>query len=146
MHFKNAAAACALIPILAACATMPTPAIAPLAIGDGQGSEHGNYPTVPTGETHQATDGSLCPVFEWDRPLSATTAIRYRSTTCPLPGQPGRFYSFNLDRTVIPLAESRIPAYLAETARERAAQPPTDGRAPPPAAVTATPLAPPPRR
>lgn len=130
--------------LLAGCTSLSIPPLSPLTIGSGQGSEHGNYPTVPTGETHRGPGGSLCPVFAWDRPLNATTAIRYRSTTCPIPGHEDRFYSFNLDRAVIPLAESRIPAFLAEDARERQTLPPTDGRAPPPPAVTATPLAPPP--
>lgn len=142
MRFQNAAAAGALL-LLGGCASVTAPLPAPLAIGDGKGSEHGNYPTVPTGETHRGPDGSLCPVFEWDRPLDATTAIRYRSTTCPIPDQPDKFFSFNLDRQVIPLAQSRVPAFQAEEARQRAVQPPTDGRAPPPPMVSAVPLAPP---
>jgi hypothetical protein len=144
VRIQNAAAGAVLR--LAGCTSIATPPPSPLTIGHGQGSEHGNYPTVPTGETHRGPDGSLCPVFEWDRPLNATEAIRYRSTTCPIPGEADRFFSFNLDRRVIPLAESRIPGFLAEQARQRESQPPTDGSAPPPPAVTATPLAPPQRR
>lgn len=141
MHLRDVLAASALL--LAGCASMPLPSPAPLTIGAGQGSEHGNYPTFVTGETYRNTDGSLCPVFEWDRPLNGTTAIRYRSTTCPLPGREGLFYSFNLDRRVMPLAESRIPAFLTEVAQQQAVLAPTDGRAPSPPAVSAAPLAPP---
>jgi len=89
------------------------PAGPPLTIGRGLGSEFGNYPALTAGET-AGPSGEACTVFDWDRPLSQTLALRLRSASC---GQPGQMVSTELSRTVIPLSSSPLQTELARSPR-----------------------------
>jgi hypothetical protein len=53
----------------------------PLNVGNGIGSQYGNYAMVPDGET-LGPSGQRCFIFNWDRPLNKDFAIRYTSASC----------------------------------------------------------------
>ncbi|MFD2232268.1 hypothetical protein [Phaeospirillum tilakii] len=113
------AAALALTITLSGCATPeagPAPgwgqpaarrAGPPVAIGNGLGSEFGNYPARPDGVATGA-NGETCTLFDWDRPLGHDLALRLRSASCEAPGRPGTMVSTELSRAVIPLAASPL--------------------------------------
>ena len=48
----------------------------PPEIGNGIGSQYGNYEMRPAGETRDVA-GNRCVTFNWDRPLNKDFAIRY---------------------------------------------------------------------
>lgn len=83
----------------------------PIAVGNGLGSEFGNYPARPDGVAVGA-DGEQCTLFDWDRPLGHDLALRLRSASCEAPGQPGTMVSTELSRAVIPLAASPLRTEL----------------------------------
>jgi hypothetical protein len=110
MAVRGPVLACCLAFVVGACANLkpPPPSSPPLpfAVGGGQGSEFGNYAAKPAGEV--TLDGQLCRVWAWDRPLSATQALRYRSASCPSADSPGRYVARDLGMSVIPMAESDL--------------------------------------
>ncbi len=83
-----------------------TPAIPP-SVGNGFGSEHGNYAAQMAGET-TGTSGERCVLYVWDRPLSKDLALRIRSSSCESQERPGWMISKELSRTVIPMSESSL--------------------------------------
>lgn len=83
-----------------------TPA-APFYVGAGRGSEHGNYASHPSGEM-TGPEGTHCITYVWDRPVDAHYALRLRSASCESREHPGLYVAHELDRTLIPLAESEI--------------------------------------
>lgn len=107
MAVRGPVLACCLAFVVGACANLKPPSQPlPFAIGGGQGSEFGNYTAKPAGEV--TLDGQLCRVWAWDRPLSATQAVRYRSASCPSTDSPGRYVARDLGMTVIPMAQSDL--------------------------------------
>lgn len=111
------AAALALTATLSGCATSgPAPGwgqpvgrttAPPIAVGNGLGSEFGNYPARPDGVAIGA-DGEKCTLFDWDRPLGRDLALRLRSASCEAAGRPGTMVSTELSRAVIPLTASPL--------------------------------------
>lgn len=101
-----------LAPTLAGCSDAPSaPAHRgpPATIGDGRGSALGNYPSMPAG-TIVGPEGSPCPVFVWDRPLSDGRVLRLRSASCAFAARPGGLIAIELDREIIPFADSVLDA------------------------------------
>lgn len=95
--------------VLAGCAAPPPPHVSqpPLAVGGGLGSQHGNY-AARRGADVAGPDGERCIAFEWDRPVSATQAVRYVSLSCPSREIPGRMEGRQVSRSLIPLSESHV--------------------------------------
>ncbi len=85
----------------------PAPPPQPFYVGSGAGSEHGNYASQQSGEM-TTPDGTTCITYVWDRPLTAQLALRLRSASCPSKEHPGLFVANELERRVIPLAESTL--------------------------------------
>jgi hypothetical protein len=83
-----------------------TPAIPP-SVGNGFGSEHGNYAAQMAGETTGAS-GERCVLYVWDRPLTRDLALRIRSSSCESQERPGWMISKELSRTVVPMSESSL--------------------------------------
>ncbi len=82
------------------------PALPPT-VGDGHGSQYGNYAAQADGE-FKGERGERCVAFNWDRPTGDGLAIRYRSASCKSAEQPGLMVSHDISRTVIPIAESNL--------------------------------------
>ena len=96
----------------ASTATAPTPeatpaAAPPLSIGNGIGSQYGNYAAQRDGET-RGPAGERCVVFNWDRPLTKDLAVRLRSASCRIAEHPGWMSAHEISRTIIPMAESNL--------------------------------------
>lgn len=96
-----------LILALSACAQTPAPPTAPTqptSIDNGLGSQFGNYENYETGSAHQSPSGP-CPIYAWDRPISAGRIIRYLSAACPAPqsGRPDAVQIIDLGRVVLPM-------------------------------------------
>jgi hypothetical protein len=111
---KNAQSAGAILVLaLGACSATPDHPIIkarvelPLYVGNGAGSEHGNYAARADGEFRD-DDGARCVAFNWDRPLTDQLAIRYRSASCESKERPGFMVCHEISRTVIPIAESNL--------------------------------------
>lgn len=87
----------------------PPPAFdMPLAIGNGAGSEHGNYAAQEERE-ELGPDGERCVIFNWDRPLNSQQAIRLKSASCESKDHPGGLMtSHEISRIVIPITESNL--------------------------------------
>jgi hypothetical protein len=99
--------------LLAGCADwFASPAPSPLTVDGARGSEDGNYGMVPSGETVQL-NGETCSVWLWDRPLSASRVLRVRSASCPAPDRPDGMVATELDRSVIPMAQSHLAPEFA---------------------------------
>ena len=79
----------------------------PLTIGDGRGSQYGNYAAQMDGEM-RGPFGERCVIFNWDRPLTKDLAIRMRSASCESKERPGRMVCTEISRTVIPISESNL--------------------------------------
>jgi outer membrane biogenesis lipoprotein LolB len=97
--------------ILAGCASpvmVPDPAH-PLALGDGSGSQFGNY-AARVEIAASGPEGGGCTVYVWDRPLSKDYALRLTSESCPSAHNPGRMESREVSRTLVPLSQSLAPA------------------------------------
>jgi len=92
---------------VASCAT-PTSAPLPPTIGGGLGSAQGNYPSVELGQI-VGPEGTPCPVFVWDRPLSDGRVLRLRSASCAFAARPGGLIAIELDRRIVPRNESTLP-------------------------------------
>ncbi|MCW2245120.1 hypothetical protein M2352_000711 [Azospirillum fermentarium] len=103
---KRLAVVCATL-VLAGCA--PGTGSLPLNFANGSGSEFGNYPAQEDGEM-RGPDGERCVIFNWDRPLTDTQALRLRSMSCESREKPGWMVGRDLARTVIPLSESTLKA------------------------------------
>jgi hypothetical protein len=93
---------------LAGCGTKPpaTPSPPP-AIGNGRGSQYGNYAAQADGE-FKGERGERCVAFNWDRPIGDGLAIRIRSASCDSAERPGWMICHDISRTVIPIAESNL--------------------------------------
>ena len=79
----------------------------PLSVGNGVGSEYGNYAAQVDGEM-RGPSGERCVIFNWDRPLTKDLAIRYRSLSCESKERPGWMVGTEIARTVIPMSESNL--------------------------------------
>ncbi len=126
--------------LLAGCADIPPPGPPPppTSVDNGQGSEHGNYPTFETGEMHDSPQGP-CPVYAWDRPLTGgRQVIRYLSAACPYPGRPGFVRMVDLGSVIIPFTKSPLATFVPEPVPTYPVTPP-----PPKVTVQVTPLKPP---
>jgi hypothetical protein len=98
--------------LLSACANQEEAAAPPLAapplyVGNGSGSQYGNYAPQVAGEM-RGPSGERCVVFNWDRPVSASLAVRLTSASCESAERPGRMVAREISRTVIPIAESTL--------------------------------------
>jgi hypothetical protein len=105
---RRVAACCAVAAALAlsACSSTSAPGL-PMSVGNGAGSQYGNYAAQMDGEMHDSS-GERCVVFNWDRPLTKDRALRLRSASCESEERPGRMVSRELSRTVIPISESNL--------------------------------------
>jgi hypothetical protein len=97
---------------VAACSSGPSPQPAPaarlpLSVGNGVGSQFGNYAARSVGETRGAA-GERCVVFDWDRPLDQHLAVRVKSMSCDSKERPGWMIATELSRTIIPIAQSHL--------------------------------------
>src|SRR5436853_352231 len=79
----------------------------PLAVGGGVGSQIGNYPLVQSGQFTNS-EGQLCKIFDWDRPLGPFQVLRVRSASCPGGYRPGSMMGVEIDRRVVPMADSHL--------------------------------------
>ena len=104
--------------VLSGCATTRgnVPAPPPPTIGNGVGSQYGNYGAQMAGEMRGPT-GERCVLFNWDRPLSKDLAIRYTSASCESRERPGWMQCREISRTVIPLSESNLKDEQGEAGR-----------------------------
>ena len=101
-------ACCSLSMALALSGCSSTPAAnLPLSIGNGVGSQYGNYAAQMDGET-RGPSGERCVIFNWDRPLTKDLAVRLRSASCETKERPGWMVGTEISRTVIPMAESNM--------------------------------------
>lgn len=106
MRAAAATGALAAALALSACAAPPAPPL-PLSVGNGRGSQYGNYGAQAAGEG-RGPAGEHCVIFNWDRPLTADLAIRYVSASCESKERPGRMVCTELSRTVIPMSQSNL--------------------------------------
>lgn len=79
----------------------------PLSVGNGAGSQYGNYAAQADGEMRDES-GERCVVFNWDRPLTRDLAVRLRSASCESKQHPNWMACRELSRTVIPMSESTL--------------------------------------
>jgi len=90
--------------------TAPAPSAAtpvlPPSIGNGIGSQFGNYAGKLGGDA-QGPAGQHCVVFNWDRPLNSDFAIRYSSLSCDQVGQEWKTTT-TYTRVVIPISQSHL--------------------------------------
>jgi hypothetical protein len=93
---------------LSACGSNPqtVPSLPP-AVGNGHGSQYGNYAAQADGE-FKGEHGERCVAFNWDRPIGDGKAIRIRSASCESAERPGFMICHDISRTVIPIAESNL--------------------------------------
>ena len=112
MRRVAACCAAAMASALSGCASTPA-ADVPMSVGNGAGSQYGNYAAQMDGET-QDPSGEHCVVFNWDRPLTKDRALRLRSASCESEEHPGRMVSRELSRTVIPISQSNLKDAQAE--------------------------------
>jgi hypothetical protein len=107
---RLAVACCSLALALSGCSSPKEAAPAaelPPSVGNGVGSQYGNYAARPEGEM-RGPSGEPCVVFDWDRPLTRDLAVRVRSASCESQERPGRMVSREISRTVIPISESNL--------------------------------------
>jgi hypothetical protein len=79
----------------------------PPSVGNGIGSQYGNYAAQEAGEMRDAS-GNRCVLFNWDRPLNKDLAVRYTSASCESPEHPGWMSPLEISRTVIPISQSNL--------------------------------------
>jgi hypothetical protein len=79
----------------------------PPSVGNGLGSQYGNYAAQADGEM-LGPAGERCIVYDWDRPLTKDRALRLRSASCESTEHPGMMVARELSRTVIPMSESTL--------------------------------------
>jgi len=108
---RRLGACCSLATALAlsACSSAGTaPAVdLPLGVGNGLGSQYGNYAAQMNGEM-RGPSGERCVIFNWDRPLTKDLAVRLRSASCESKERPGWMVGTEISRTVIPISESNL--------------------------------------
>jgi hypothetical protein len=108
--------AAALALALSGCASTPVPAPPPELppdVGNGQGSQYGNYAAQEDGEMRLPT-GERCVVYNWDRPFTKGYVIRYRSASCESTERAGWMVARDLGHTIVPIAESNLKGELDE--------------------------------
>jgi hypothetical protein len=88
------------------CSSIPA-ANLPMSVGNGLGSQYGNYAARMDGEM-RGPSGERCVIFNWDRPLTKDLAIRLRSASCESKERPGWMVSREISRTVMPISESYL--------------------------------------
>ena len=94
--------------LITGCASKaPSGPLLPPSIGNGHGSQYGNYAAEPDGE-FTGEHGERCVAFNWDRPIGGGLAIRIRSASCDSAERPGWMTCHDISRTVIPIAESNL--------------------------------------
>ncbi|HEY4134363.1 MAG TPA: hypothetical protein VGO34_04030 [Alphaproteobacteria bacterium] len=104
---KFAPACCFVALSLAGCAaTKDAPPVA-LNVGNGVGSQYGNYAAQVDGEMRDAA-GERCVVYNWDRPLASDLAVRVKSASCESRDHPGWMSAREISRTVIPMSASNL--------------------------------------
>src|SRR5256885_14968310 len=91
---------------LSACSSTPV-ANLPMSVGNGVGSQYGNYAEQMDGEM-RGPSGERCVIFNWDRPLTKDLALRLRSASCESSERPGWMVSTEISRTVIPISASNL--------------------------------------
>jgi hypothetical protein len=91
---------------LAGCASAPAVEL-PVNVGNGLGSQYGNYGAQADGEA-VGPAGERCIVFDWDRPISRDRAIRTKSESCESQERPGVMVAREISRTVIPMSQSNL--------------------------------------
>jgi len=104
--------------VLCGCSTTPQNAPKaielPPSVGNGVGSQYGNYGAEMAGET-RGPDGERCVLFNWDRPLTKDLALRMVSASCDSKEHPGWMVPREISRTVIPISESNLKDWKDET-------------------------------
>lgn len=93
---------------LSACSNLMNDGL-PMSIGNGSGSQYGNYSAESDGEM-KGPSGERCVVFNWDRPISKDYALRLRSASCESAERPGWMVCRELSRELIPIAQSNLMA------------------------------------
>jgi hypothetical protein len=96
----------ALSGALSSCSSTPA-ATVPMGVGNGAGSQYGNYAAQMGGEM-LGPSGERCVIFNWDRPLTKDLALRLRSASCESEERPGWMVSREISRAVIPISESNL--------------------------------------
>lgn len=79
----------------------------PPTVGNGAGSQYGNYAAQTDGEM-RGPSGERCVIFNWDRPLTKGRVLRLRSASCESTERPGQMVAREISRTVIPISESNL--------------------------------------
>jgi hypothetical protein len=79
----------------------------PVTVGNGLGSQYGNYAAQMDGE-YRGPSGERCVTFNWDRPLTKELATRLRSASCESTDRPGLMVAHEISRAVIPISESNL--------------------------------------
>jgi hypothetical protein len=79
----------------------------PLSVGNGVGSEHGNYVAQMDGDM-RGPSGERCVMFTWDRPLTKGLVIRLRSASCESKERLGMMVATEISRTLVPMAENGL--------------------------------------
>lgn len=111
--FRALLGTAAVVLALSGCASSPAPAPAlaapalPPSVGNGVGSQYGNYGARMAGEM-TGPAGEHCVVFNWDRPLTRDLAVRYVSASCDSKEHPGMMECRELSHAVIPIAQSNL--------------------------------------
>jgi hypothetical protein len=103
---RSVSTALALSGALSGCSSPPA-ATVPMGVGNGAGSQYGNYAAQMDGEM-PGPSGERCVAFNWDRPLTNDLALRMRSASCESQERPGWMVSREISRAVIPIAESNL--------------------------------------
>jgi hypothetical protein len=115
---RLAFACCAIAITLSGCTSgskPPSEAVTlPPDVGNGVGSQYGNYGGRFDGET-RSPSGERCFIFNWDRPLNKDFAIRYSSASCESKEHPAWMTTTTFTRKVIPIAESHLKNAPDET-------------------------------
>jgi hypothetical protein len=91
---------------LSGCSATPVAGLPPN-VGNGLGSQYGNYAAQTDGEM-LGPSGERCIIFNWDRPFTKDLAIRFRSASCESRERPGWMVGTELSRLLIPMSESNL--------------------------------------
>jgi len=112
---KLAALGCtlALAALLSACNGQEPPITNPSAMGNGVGSQYGNYVDQPDGEM-VGPKGERCVIHTWDRPLTVSSIIRVRSASCESRENPGQMIATEISREVVAITPEPAPAAKQE--------------------------------
>ena len=91
---------------LSGCSSTPAANLPP-GVGNGVGSQYGNYAAQMDGEM-RGPSGERCVIFNWDRPLTKDLAMRLRSASCESKERPGWMVGTEISRAIIPISESNL--------------------------------------